>query len=61
MAQRIMETEEIVNSFYLALENGRDTAELDLLAEELREFGVSEPDLLWAQQEASRLFAKNCF
>lgn len=61
MAQANLEYLDIVNSFYLALENNQTIEELYILAEELHEFGVSESIITSAQQEATRLFSKNCF
>ena len=61
MAQANLEYLDLVNSFYLALENNKTINDLDILAEEFYEFGISESIVVSAQQEATRLFSKNCF
>lgn len=61
MAQSLMSYPELLNSFYLALEENQSYEELDSLEVELQEFGFSESETAKARSEASALFSKNCF
>jgi hypothetical protein len=61
MAQMNIDYMEAVNSFYLALEENKSSEDMEILTEELSEFGLSEAELSKARAEASRLFSKNCF
>lgn len=61
MAQNKIDYTELLNSFYLALENNRSIEDLEILAEELKEFGATDKELQKAQAEASSLYHKNCF
>lgn len=59
MAQKLISREEMIDSFVRALENGKSVEELDILAEEFREFGVSENEIYEAQRVGNEIFCKN--
>jgi hypothetical protein len=61
MAQQLISREELIDSFFRALENGKSTEELDILAEEFREFNISESEIYEAQRIATESFCKNCW
>lgn len=61
MAQQLISREEMIDSFFRALENGKSTEDLDILAEEFREFNISETEIYEAQRVATEIFCKNCW
>lgn len=61
MAQQLISREEMIDSFFRALENGKSTEDLDILAEEFREFNISEAEIYEAQRIATESFCKNCW
>lgn len=61
MAQNIISQEEMIDTFYRALEKGKSTEDLDILAEEFREFGVTNDEIYEAQRIATESFCKNCW
>lgn len=61
MAQQLISREDMIDSFFRALEKGKSQEELDILAEEFREFNISETSISEARQAATESFCRNCW